>query len=134
SRSGDLADFTLDPHPGARVPLDIELVDDTGNTVSLGSFFSGKPVVLVFDYLRCKTICGVALANLAEALGQLSAVAEPDYTVLAVSIDPRDTPADAALAKTKYLARYPQENAAGWHFLTGPEAAVRPIADRVGFR
>ena len=130
----ELVDLVLDPHPGARLPLDVELVDEDGGAVSLASFFTGKPVVLVLDYLRCNTICGVALANLAEALGQLPLVAGRDYTVLAVSIDPRDTPADAALAKAKYLARYPSETAAGWHFLTGAERAVRPTADAVGFR
>ena len=55
------------------------------------------------------------------------------YTVLAISIDPRDTPADAAAAKAKYLARYPAPGASAWHFLTGSEAAVRAIADATGF-
>ena len=59
------------------------------------------------------------------------ATAGLDATVVAISIDPRDTPADAAHAK----ARYAETGLAGkWHFLTGPEAAVRPIADAAGFR
>lgn len=53
---------------------------------------------------------------------------------MAISIDPRDTPADAAAAKAKYLARYhhPAANA-GWHFLTGRQQAVERIAESVGF-
>ena len=122
-------DLALEPRPGARLPLGAQLIDETGATVSIADFFTGKPVVLVFDYLRCRTICGVLLGNLADATGGR------DYTVLAISIDPRDTPADAAAAKIKYLARDASETSHdGWHFLTGPETAVRPIAQAVGFR
>ena len=126
---GSFSDLTLEPRPGAWLPMPTPLIDETGATVALGRFFEGKPVILVLDYLRCRTICGVLLGNLAEA------AAGRDYTVLAISIDPRDSPADAAAAKAKYVARYgPRLDQPGWHFLTGPETAVRPIADAVGFR
>jgi protein SCO1 len=122
---GPGADLLLDPHPGARLPLDAQLTDAAGQTIALGKFFTGKPVLLAFQYLRCKTICGIALGHLAEAVPGL------DATVLAISIDPRDTPADAAKAKARYAETGPAGN---WHFLTGPESAVRPIADAAGFR
>src|SRR5438477_3992196 len=126
---GSWSDLALEPRPGARLPLATQLIDETGAAVSLERFFGGKPVIVVFDYLRCRTICGVLLGNLADATGGR------DYTVLAISIDPRDTPADAAAAKIKYLARDASETSHdGWHFLTGPETAVRPIAQAVGFR
>src|SRR5438067_3272378 len=127
------ADLELEPHLGARLPLATELTDETGRTVPLGGFFTGGPVVLVFDYLHCRTICGVALGALAAATAAMPTDKGHGYTVLAISIDPRDTPADVAAAKAKYLARYPA-TAAAWHFLTGPEPAVRPIADDAGFR
>jgi protein SCO1 len=126
------ADLALEPHPGARLPLNAALRDETGTPVSLGDFFTGKPVVLVLEYLRCRTICGVVLGNLAEAAAVPPSSAR-GYTVLAISIDPRDTPADAAAAKTRYLARYPAPAASAWHFLTGSEAAVRAIGDTTGF-
>jgi len=115
----------LDPPPGARLPLDAQMADERGQTVALGTFFSGKSILIAFQYLRCKTICGVALAQLAEA------TAGVDATVVAISIDPRDTPADAAKAKARYAAR---GLAGNWHFLTGPETAVRPVAEAAGFR
>jgi len=128
ARGEAFADLTLELRPGARLPLATELIDETGNPVTLGRFFDGKPVVLVFDYLRCRTICGLVLGNLADA------TAGQGYAVLAISIDPRDTPADATAAKAKYVVRdAPGKLASSWHFLTGPEEAVRPIADAVGF-
>jgi protein SCO1 len=123
------SDLVLEPRPGARLPLATQLIEETGNAVPLGRFFGGKPVILVLDYLRCRTICGVVLGNLSDA------TAGRNYTVLAISIEPRDTPADAAAAKAKYVARDASGKLApSWHFLTGPEDAVRPIADAVGFR
>src|SRR5229473_194471 len=98
STSKDLADLALDPHPGARLPLALELVDEAGRSSSLGSYFGGKPVVLILEYLRCKWVCGLALGNLAEAGSRLLLRAGRDYTVLAISIDPRDTPQEAAAA------------------------------------
>jgi len=127
------ADLALEPHPGARLPLSMTLRDEAGDTVSLGNFFTGKSVVLVLDYLRCRTICGVVLGNLAAAAAAAPPSSARDYTVLAISIDPRDTPADAAAAKAEYLARYSVAGASGWHFLTGSEAAVRAIGDITGF-
>ena len=120
-----IRDLLLDPHPGARLPLDTSLTNEAGQSVALGKFFTGRPVLLAFEYLRCKTICGVALGQLAQAAEGLGAA------VVAISIDPRDAPADAAKAKARYIDT---GLAADWHFLTGPEAAVRPIADAAGFR
>jgi protein SCO1/2 len=127
------ADLALEPHPGAGLPLATALHDEAGGAVSLGNFFTGKPVVLVLDYLRCRTICGVVLGSLAAATAAVPPNSAHDYTVLAISIDPRDTPVDAAAAKTKYLARYPAPVASAWHFLTGSESAVRAIGDIAGF-
>jgi protein SCO1 len=130
---GSFVDLALEPHPGARLPLTVELRDETGRTVVLGGFFTDKPVVLVFDYLRCRTICGPVLGNLAAATATVAPASAREYTVLAISIDPRDRPAEAAAAKAKYLDRFPAGISNAWHFLTGSEAAVRPIADTAGF-
>jgi len=129
----DLSEFAFRPHPGAQLPLAAEFVDEQGREVRLGQFFSGKPVILVLDYLRCQTLCGVTLEKLAAALDTLPLDAGNDFEVVVISIDPRDKPADVEAAKLKYLAGYDRAKAGnGWHFLTGP-GAVRTVADSVGF-
>ena len=132
--AADFSDLAFRPHPGGHLPLGLRLVDEHGGTVPLARFFTGKPVVLVLEYLHCKTLCGLALGALAAALDALPLDAGRDFQVVAVSIDPRDTPAEAAAAKAKYLAidHHPGA-AAGWHFLTGPQAVVKQIADAAGF-
>jgi protein SCO1 len=129
-----LAGLAFREHPGAHLPLDAVLRDEDGEPVRLGRFFTGKPVVLVLDYLGCKTLCGLVLGDLVAALDALPLDAGRDFQVVAVSIDPRDTPAAARAAKAAHLAQYRHPGAAqGWHFLTGTEPSVRRVADAVGF-
>lgn len=129
-----LAGFAFQPHPGAQLPLAASLVDENGREVRLGDFFTGKPVIVVLDYLRCKSLCGVTLSGLFAALDALPLDAGRDFQMLSISIDPRDTPAEDAGAKAKYLASYRHKEAAqGVHFLSGTAASVRQIADVIGF-
>ncbi|MBV8889160.1 MAG: SCO family protein [Alphaproteobacteria bacterium] len=127
-------DLDFDPHPGARLPLEAALADEQDRPAPLGRYFGGAPVVLVLDYLRCASLCGLTLQTIVAALATPALEAGRDFQLVAVSIDPRDRPADAAAAKAKYLAGYRRfggEDA--MHFLTGSPAAVRRIADTVGF-
>lgn len=130
-----VADFAFQPHPGAQLPLAAALVDEHAERVTLGHYFTNKPVILVLDYLRCKTLCGVTLKTLIAGLDKLPLEAGRDFQMLAISIDPRDRPVDSAAAKAKYLAFYHRTRAgeAGIQFLTGPAATVKGIAETVGF-
>jgi protein SCO1/2 len=129
-------DLAFRPHPGDRLPLSTTLTDEQGRSVALGDYFNKAPVILVLDYLRCTSLCGVTLQNLVEALGRLPLEPGRDYRLVTISIDPRDKPADAAAAQTKYVDLLGRQGAAsGMHFLTTPSTvAVRAIADAVGFR
>ncbi|MBO0737532.1 MAG: SCO family protein [Alphaproteobacteria bacterium] len=130
----ELSGFAFQPHPGARLPLAAEFVDEQAHWVRLDQFFSGRPVVLVLDYLRCRTLCGLTLGNLVAALDALPLDAGRDFQVVVIDIDPRDKPADVEAAKVKYLAGYHHPVAKdGWHFLTGQENMIRTVADAVGF-
>lgn len=129
-----LADLAFRPHPGAELPLQAKLRDEQGRSRPLAAFFTGKPVVLVLEYLRCRTLCGLTLQRLVTALDALPLDAGRDFHLVAISIDPRDGPVDAAKAKANYLADYHHPDAeSGVHFLTGPETSVREIAEAVGF-
>jgi protein SCO1 len=133
--AGDVADLAWQPHPGARLPLGVEVVDEDGRTVRLGDYFTKSPVILVLEYLRCTSLCGVTIRNLvADTLNRLPLEAGRDYQLVAVSIDPRDKPADAASAREKYGGLLERGGKAGLHFLTAAPAAVGEIADTLGFR
>jgi protein SCO1/2 len=132
--AADLSDLAFRPHPGAVLPLATVVTDEQGRAGPLGRFFAGKPVVLVLEYLRCRTLCGLSLRRVVETLDALPLDVGRDFELLAVDIDPRDTPAQALQAEASYLAAYRHPGgAAGMHFLTGAEPAVRASADAVGF-
>jgi protein SCO1/2 len=133
--NSELAELAFQPHPGAELPLHTALSDESGRAVTLGTYFGKSPVILVLDYLRCTSLCGVTLRNLiAGTLNKLPLEPDRDYELVAISIDPRDTPADAAMARAKYAGLADRPGAErGLHFLTAAEPAVRDIADAVGF-
>jgi protein SCO1 len=124
----------FEPHPGARLPLSASLFDEAGRTVTLGHYFTKTPVIVVLEYLHCASLCGVTLRHLvADTLDRVPLEAQRDYQLVAISIDPRDKPDDAAAAHRTYADLLDGRGGAGLHFLTGSEAAVRQIADTVGF-
>ena len=54
--------------------------------------------------------------------------------MIAISIDPRDTPATASEKRLEYTRRYSKKaSSEGWHFLTGSEESIRAVTEAVGF-
>ena len=130
-----LGQVGFDQRLDAQAPLDLPFHDERGNSVRLGDYFGQAPVVMVLAYYKCPNVCSVSLHQLSDALRELSFSAGKQYSVVAVSIDPSETPADAQQKKDEIVASYgrPQE-AGGWHFLVGAQPAIRTLAQAVGFR
>lgn len=129
------AQIGWDQKLGTTLPMDVAFRDESGATVALGDYFKGKPVVLSFNYYECPMLCKVQLQGFLSALGVLSFDAGREFEVLTVSINPADGPGEAARYKKGYMDRYRRPTAsAGWHFLTGDEAAIKHLADAAGFR
>ena len=122
-------------HPGAQVPLDLELTAENGRPVRLGDLIHGdRPVILNLVYFECPMLCGLVLQGMLDGMKGLQWTAGRDFDVVTVSINPKETPALARLKKQSYLKEYGRQGAAaGWHFLVGSEANVRRLADTVGF-
>jgi protein SCO1/2 len=124
----------FDQNLGAQVPLDLPFVSDTGERVRLGDYFHRRPVLLVLDYYRCPNLCTIILNSLVTSLSNLTFNAGDRFEVVVVSIDPRDTPALSAQKKMAYVDRYERpQTIDAWHFLTGPPASIKALADAVGF-
>ena len=127
------ASFEFRQHPGGQLPLDTVLRDESGRTVRLGSYFGRRPAILILEYLHCPNLCGLVLGGTVAGLPPANLQPGRDVEFVAISIDPRETPADGATARASYIKRFGGGDPSGWHFLTGPEPAVRRIADAVGF-
>ena len=121
-----LREIGFDQNLNQQLPLDTELTDETGRAVRLGDYFGSKPVVLAFVYYECPMLCTQVLSSMTSSLNLLSLDAGKDFDIVAVSFDPRETPAQAAARKATTLERYDRPTAAaGWHFLTGRQDADR---------
>ena len=130
----------------ARVPTDLTFLDEQGHEAELSTLFDGeRPVVLAFVYHTCPMLCSLVLDGLADAVARTDGVdLGPDYQVLAVSVDPRDTPARADSVKARYArlgdlgdpGSSPGQALDAFHLWTvgqEHESSVQALADAVGF-
>ena len=132
AKPGLLKKIGIDQRLNHQVPLDLKFTDETGREVPLGEFFGKRPVVFALVYYECPMLCTQVLNGMVSALGVLNFDAGREFDVVAVSINPKETPALAAEKKQAYLERYKRpQTASGWHFLTGKEENIQRLAASV---
>jgi protein SCO1 len=124
----------IDQKLDQQLPLNVQFKDEAGRTVTLGSFFHGKPVLLAPVYYRCPMLCTQILNGMVGALKAVSFDPGRDFEVVAFSFDPKDTPETASAKRLNYVKRYGRPNTAnGFHFLTGDEANIKQLTEAIGF-
>jgi protein SCO1/2 len=129
-----LGTIRFDQNLNQQIPLDLEFVDETGQTVQLKEFFGEKPVILVMAYYECSMLCTLVLNGLLNSLKEVDFDVGNQFNVVTVSIDPDETPEMATEKKESYLTFYGRPGAEhGWHFLTGEEETIRSLTDEIGF-
>ncbi len=135
TQSAAISQVKFDQNLGAQLPLDVIFTDETGAQKPLSAYFGDRPVILVLSYFRCPNLCGLVYSGLVSSLQQIDFTVGDQFDVIVFSIDPTDTPADAAAKKAELLAKYNRpESADGWHFLTvDSDEQVKKVTDVVGF-
>ena len=125
----------LEEHLGARLPMERAFIDQDGRRIRLADqFHDGKPVLLVLAYFRCQLLCDLVLRGAVEGIARQGLRLGRDFRALTISFDPRDTPGQASLKQHGYLQSIDRLDAlSAWPFLVGDEAAVRAVAERLGF-
>jgi len=117
------------------LPLTASFVDETGRAVDLGTYFHGRPVALALVYFKCGMLCPQVLHGMAEGLKASGFIAGKDFDVVVASIDPTDTPVEAAAAKKEFLGEMDggASAAEAVHFLTGQPGAITALSESTGF-
>lgn len=134
SRPAILRSVGIHQNMGAQTPLDLPFNDEAGNPITLRAF-AGKPVILALVYYQCPSLCNMVLNGVLRSVKSLNLTAGRDFQIVAVSFDPRETPEMARAKKATYVKEYGHGGGErGWHFLTGPDASSRGLANAVGFR
>lgn len=129
-----LREVTVEPHLGDRLPLDLEFVDDTGAGVTLADLVDDRPLILAPVYYNCPMLCSMVMRGITRTLRVLEFEPGREFDLVAFSIDPTETPEDAAQVKAQHLEEYGKpETAAGWRFLTGGADSTAALAQAVGF-
>ena len=132
----ELEGIGIEERLGAQVPLDLAFKDESGGEVTLSRFFRpGHPVLLNIVYFDCPMLCNVFLDGFVSGLRELEWMPGREFEIVTVSMDPKDDAAGATRKRAHYVEKLGRpEAAAGWHFLTGDEAAIARLADAIGFR
>jgi len=130
-----LQNIDIDQKLDQQVPLDLNFRDETGRRVQLGQYFGTRPVILTLVYYTCPMLCNEVQSGLASSLAILKFNAGEQFEVVAVSINPRETPEAAQKKRKQFLQRYKRAGAeSGVHFLAGDQASIDALAKAVGFR
>lgn len=121
-RPAQLVGVGVDEHLGAQVDPNLTFIGEDGYPVKLGSFLHHeRPVILNLVYYNCPMLCTLLLNGQTEAMRNIPWTPGKEYDVVTISIDPRETFADARKKKSVYLASY-DHPAPGWHFLSDHQA------------
>lgn len=130
-----LAGVGYEQNLNQQIPLTLEFLDETGQSVQLGDYFGEKPVILVMAYYDCPMLCTLVLNGLLSSLQNVDFTVGSEFEIVTISIDPSETPEMALAKKESYLQFYERDGAeSGWHFLTGEQESITALADTIGFR
>ncbi|MEM0961480.1 MAG: SCO family protein [Bacteroidota bacterium] len=123
---------------GDQVPRDLTFLNEEGDEVQLATLLDGeRPLAVAFVYHSCPMLCSLVLDGVAEAVASTDLVLGEDYQVLAVSVDPRDTPARADSVKARYVRSDGVGDPEAFHMWTvggEHEESVQRLAEATGFR
>ncbi len=131
-----LKDAGVEQRLNQPLPLTAHFVDENGKAVTLGEYFYHRPVVMALVYFKCSMLCPQVLHGMAVGLKSSEFVAGKDFDVVVASIDPTDTPSDAATAKKTFLQELGDSSSpadASVHFLTGKDVAISELSQATGF-
>jgi protein SCO1/2 len=116
---------------GETLPMDLELLDSSGNKILLSDRFTGRPVLLVPVYYDCPMLCGVVLEAVTKSLKTLSLDIGQDFDVIVFSFDPTEGPELAAKTRERIVRYFDSE--AGWSFLVGDESTIPRLTEAIGY-
>lgn len=131
---GLLARIGFDQHLGERIPLGLVFRDAQGKTRRLGAALGGRPTLLVPGYYRCENLCDVVRAGVAQAVAASGFIPGEQFNLVLFSIDPRESPTDAAAAQRTDAAANPRARVSRWSYLTGTRTGVSALTRAIGFR
>jgi protein SCO1/2 len=116
----------IDGRLGAQLPMQAPLRDAHGRAVTLAGLGEGKPILLAPVQHHCPNLCGYTLDGLAARLRETGL--DRRASVVALGIDPKETPADAAASAARLAGL------ADAHAVVGAAPQVAALTGALGYR
>ncbi|MBW6496959.1 MAG: SCO family protein [Bacteroidales bacterium] len=117
-----------------QVPLDIELINEIGQRVTLEQLVD-KPTVIALVYYRCPGICSPFMESMAEVVSRSDMTIGKEYQILSISFDPREGPELARTNRNNYHHLINKEiDPNGWQFFVADSANIKRVTEAVGFK
>lgn len=129
SATSDATAFAFSQHLGRALPAVTGLHDQQGREVALADYLAQRPVIFVLGYYHCPVLCSTLMDSILQTLNGV----DVPYEVVAVSIDPTETPADARAKYSYYVTLMPAGQGSHLHLLTSPASAITALTDAAGF-
>ncbi len=125
----------IDEKLGEKIDLDMDFVNEEGQTVRLREYFNnGRPLLVSFIYYNCPNLCNFHLNGMVESLSKFSWEAGKTYDYLVISIDPNEKSNLAKAKKANLLEAFSDKTEEkNWHFLVSPDDSVKKLATQMGF-
>jgi protein SCO1 len=126
----------LEPHLGGPVPRSPRFHASDGRELAFGEVLErGKPVLLVLAYNRCNMLCSLVLRSVSRLMLDFGLRPGDDFSLVTISIDPRDTVFEASRMQAALLDAAGYEGQTRrWTFLVGEPPAIDAVAGALGFR
>ncbi|MFC4278042.1 SCO family protein [Achromobacter aloeverae] len=129
SPEAHVAEFAFRQHPGQLLPRVRGMRDEQGRDVGLSDYLGRRPVVFILGYYRCPVLC----STLMDAVLQALQTVDIPHEVVAVSIDPAETPTDADRKYAYYASLMPPGGGDRLHLLTASAPAISALTNAAGF-
>jgi protein SCO1/2 len=127
----------FDQHLGATLPMAMQVTDQDGHGRTLGQLAHGeqpKPLLLAFGYYRCPNLCDLTLRGMEQAIATMPLDPAKDFHVLFLSIDPRESSADARDARSMLADMGKGGRPDAWTFATADARTIGSLTRSAGFR
>src|SRR5262245_51240245 len=86
-------DIGIDEHLGGNLSMDTVFTDENGKRAPLKDMVdTTKPTIVALVYYECPNLCTLLLNGLTSALKELDWNTGEKFNVVAISINPSDTP------------------------------------------
>ena len=123
----------IDERLGETIPLDLNFIDENGDTLSLADYID-KPTIVTLVYYNCPGICTPLLGEMTDLVDNMDLNPGVDYKILTISFNHKDTPAIARTKKRNFLKGlrkpFPDDQ---WKWTTGDSLTIRKFTNAVGF-